>query len=69
MVLVPRLPGWPTQEPHAATVTALEPTDVIQIERESLLKLTEEAPELAADVWHQLAISHWIILAGRAGGI
>jgi len=43
--------------PHAATVTALEPTDVIQIERESLLKLTEEAPELAAQVWHQLAIS------------
>ncbi len=43
--------------PHAATVTALEPTDVIQIEREQLLKLTEEAPELAAQVWHQLAIS------------
>ena len=43
--------------PHAATVTALEPTDVIQIERDSLLKLTEEAPELAAQVWHQLAIS------------
>jgi len=43
--------------PHAATVTALKPTDVIQIERDSLLKLTEEAPELAAQVWHQLAIS------------
>ena len=43
--------------PHAATVTALEPTDVIQIEREQLLKLTEEAPELAAQVWHQLAVS------------
>ena len=43
--------------PHAATVTAIEPTDVIQIERDSLLELTEEAPELAAQVWHQLAIS------------
>ncbi len=43
--------------PHAATVTALEPTDVIQIERAQLMKLTEEAPELAAQVWHQLAVS------------
>jgi CRP-like cAMP-binding protein len=43
--------------PHAATVTALEPTDVIQIERERLMKLTEDAPELAAQVWHQLAVS------------
>jgi len=43
--------------PHAATVTALEPTDVIQIERVRLMKLTDEAPELAAQVWHQLAVS------------
>jgi hypothetical protein len=43
--------------PHAATVTALEPTEVIQIERARLMKLTEEAPELAAQVWHQLAVS------------
>ncbi len=43
--------------PHAATVTALEPTDVLQIERERLMKLTEDDPELAAQVWHQLAIS------------
>ena len=43
--------------PHAATVIALEPTDVIQIERERLIKLTEDDPELAAQVWHQLAIS------------
>ena len=43
--------------PHAATVTALEPTDVIQIERKRLMKLTDDAPELAAKVWHQLAVS------------
>jgi CRP-like cAMP-binding protein len=43
--------------PHAATVTAIEPTDVIQIERERLMKLAEDAPELAAQVWHQLAVS------------
>jgi CRP-like cAMP-binding protein len=43
--------------PHAATVTAIEPTDVIQIERKRLMKLTEDAPELAAQVWHQLAVS------------
>jgi CRP-like cAMP-binding protein len=43
--------------PHAATVTALEPTEVIRIERERLIKLSEEEPELAAQVWHQLAVS------------
>jgi CRP-like cAMP-binding protein len=43
--------------PHAATVTALEPTEVIEIKRARLMKLTEEAPELAAQVWHQLAVS------------
>lgn len=46
-----------TDAPHAATVIALEPTDLIQIERERLIKLTKEEPELAAQVWHQLAIS------------
>lgn len=43
--------------PHAATVTALEPTDVIRIGREQLTRLGENEPELAAQVWHQLAIS------------
>lgn len=43
--------------PHAATVTALEPTEVIRIERSKLNKLIQDAPELAAQVWHQLAIS------------
>jgi CRP-like cAMP-binding protein/GT2 family glycosyltransferase len=43
--------------PHAATVTALEPTEVIRIERKKLNRLAEDAPELAAQVWHQLAVS------------
>ncbi len=43
--------------PHSATVTALEPTDVVRIARERLIKLTDDAPELAAKVWHRLAIS------------
>lgn len=43
--------------PHEATVTALEPTDVMRIKRERMIQLTADAPELAARVWHQLAIS------------
>ncbi len=47
--------------PHSATVTALEPTEVITFTRRSLDALMTEHPELAAEVWHRLAQS----LSGR----
>ncbi|MBE9478994.1 MAG: cyclic nucleotide-binding domain-containing protein [Chloroflexi bacterium] len=47
--------------PHSATVTALEPTEVITFTRRSLTALMAGYPELAAEVWHRLAQS----LSGR----
>ncbi len=47
--------------PHSATVTALEPTEVITFTRVSLAALMADYPELAAEVWHRLAQS----LSGR----
>ncbi len=47
--------------PHSATVTALEPTEVITFTRRSLDALMASYPELAAEVWHRLAQS----LSGR----
>jgi CRP-like cAMP-binding protein len=47
--------------PHSATVTALEPTEVITFTRKSLAALMAGYPELAANVWHRLAQS----LSGR----
>ncbi len=47
--------------PHSATVTALEPTEVITFTRTSLTVLMADYPELAANVWHRLAQS----LSGR----
>jgi CRP-like cAMP-binding protein len=47
--------------PHSATVTALEPTEVITFTRKSLTVLMADYPELAANVWHRLAQS----LSGR----
>ncbi|MES0343433.1 MAG: cyclic nucleotide-binding domain-containing protein, partial [Anaerolineales bacterium] len=47
--------------PHSATVTALEPTEVITFTRKSLTALMADYPELAAEVWHRLAQS----LGGR----
>jgi CRP-like cAMP-binding protein len=47
--------------PHSATVTALEPTEVITFTRRSLDALMADYPELAAEVWHRLAQS----LSGR----
>lgn len=43
--------------PHSATVTALEPTEVITFTRRSLATLMADNPELAAEVWHRLAQS------------
>jgi len=43
--------------PHSATVTALEPTEVITFTRKSLTALMADYPELAAEVWHRLAQS------------
>jgi CRP-like cAMP-binding protein len=43
--------------PHSATVTALEPTEVITFTRLSLATLMADNPELAAKVWHRLAQS------------
>ncbi|MEE8121991.1 MAG: cyclic nucleotide-binding domain-containing protein, partial [Anaerolineales bacterium] len=47
--------------PHSATVTALEPMEVITFTRLSLATLMADNPELAAEVWHRLAQS----LSGR----
>ncbi len=47
--------------PHSATVTALEPTEVITFTRRSLEDLMAGYPQLAAEVWHRLAQS----LSGR----
>ena len=47
--------------PHSATVTALEPTEVITFTRFSLATLMADNPEMAAKVWHRLAQS----LSGR----
>ena len=47
--------------PHSATVTALEPTEVITFTRKVLAALMAGYPELAANVWHRLAQS----LSGR----
>ncbi len=43
--------------PHSATVTALEPTEVITFTRISLASLMADNPELAAIVWQRLAQS------------
>jgi CRP-like cAMP-binding protein len=43
--------------PHSATVTALDPTEVITFTRSSLTVLMADNPELAANVWHRLAQS------------
>ena len=43
--------------PHSATVTALEPTEVITFTRLSLATLMADNPDLAAEVWHRLAQS------------
>lgn len=41
--------------PHSATVTALEPTEVITIDRSALFNLMQDSPELAAELWQRLA--------------
>jgi CRP-like cAMP-binding protein len=41
--------------PHSATVTALEPTEVITLDRNALFDLMGKSPELAANMWHRLA--------------
>ncbi|NIM92923.1 MAG: cyclic nucleotide-binding domain-containing protein [Anaerolineales bacterium] len=43
--------------PHSATVAAKEPTEVITIERSDLFDLMEKSPELAAKIWHRLAMA------------
>jgi CRP-like cAMP-binding protein len=44
-------------EPHSATVTASEPTEVITIDRKSLFELMSKSPEFASQLWHRLAHS------------
>lgn len=41
--------------PHSATVTAIEPMDVLTFTRISLASLMATDPELAAKLWHRLA--------------
>jgi hypothetical protein len=41
--------------PHSATVTAIEPMDVLQFTRLSLASVMAVEPELAAKLWHRLA--------------
>jgi CRP-like cAMP-binding protein len=43
--------------PHNVTVTAIESTELITIEREDLFDLMEGAPEFAAKMWNHLAES------------
>jgi CRP-like cAMP-binding protein len=44
-------------EPHSATVTATEPTEVITIDRKALFELMSKSPEFASQLWHRLAHS------------
>jgi CRP-like cAMP-binding protein len=41
--------------PHSATVTALEPTEVITLDRSDLLELMGQSPDLAARLWQRFA--------------
>jgi hypothetical protein len=43
------------EAPHAATVTALETTEVITFDRQALFQLMEENPDIAARIWSRLA--------------
>ena len=43
--------------PHSATVTVLEPTEVITFERGDLFNLMGKSPELASKLWQRLAQS------------